>query len=148
MDIQIHSFDSIEKLAKNPFTRVTALISIGDVNSEPPTLVHKPKQILRLNFDDIYLSDIDYENCGSYAFRLFSLQQAKQIVDFVYKHKDEVDLFICQCQYGQSRSAAVAAAIKEHFDHNGIEIFADERYCPNNNVFHLMTDAFNSKECS
>ena len=35
---------------------------------------------------------------------------------------------ICQCEHGQSRSAACAAAIKEHFEKSGIEVFADYRY--------------------
>ena len=48
---------------------------------------------------------------------------------------------ICQCDYGQSRSAACAAAILEHFERNGISIFADYRYYPNQLVFNKVLKA-------
>ena len=54
--------------------------------------------------------------------------------------KDGLDI-ICQCDYGQSRSAACAAAILEHFESNGISIFADYRYYPNQLVFNKVLEA-------
>ena len=36
---------------------------------------------------------------------------------------------------------AAAAAIWEYFMHNGIQIFADYRYCPNQLVFNTLYDA-------
>ncbi|NLB62365.1 MAG: hypothetical protein GX802_08150 [Clostridiales bacterium] len=50
---------------------------------------------------------------------------------------------ICQCEYGQSRSAACAAAILEHFNNNGISVFADYRYYPNQLIFNKMLEALN-----
>ena len=109
---------------------------------------HKPAHILRLEFDDIILSEIDYEFSGWYAFRLFSEEQANQIAEFVYRHRKDRGTLICQCHFGRSRSAAVAAAIKEHFDHNGIEIFADEQgqYCPNIYVFRQTLRAMRNQQ--
>ena len=48
---------------------------------------------------------------------------------------------ICQCEYGQSRSAACAAAILQHFEKNGISIFADYRYYPNQLVYNKIFEA-------
>jgi hypothetical protein len=48
---------------------------------------------------------------------------------------------ICQCDFGQSRSAACAAAILQHFEGRGIDIFADYRYYPNQLVYHKIFDA-------
>ena len=48
---------------------------------------------------------------------------------------------LCQCEYGQSRSAACAAAILEYFDATGISVFADYRYYPNQVVYHKVMDA-------
>ena len=48
---------------------------------------------------------------------------------------------ICQCEYGQSRSAGCAAAIREHFYSDGIKIFADYRYYPNQLVYNKVFDA-------
>ena len=42
---------------------------------------------------------------------------------------------------GQSRSAACAAAILEFYEKNGISIFADYRYYPNQLVFNKVKKA-------
>ena len=148
MKVEIHSIQSLKQRAHKPFAPDTALISIGDMGTELPPLEYKPAHILRLEFDDVTLSEVDYESSGQYAFRLFSEDQANQIADFVYRYWESCGTLLCQCHYGQSRSAAVAAAIKEHFYHNGIEIFADEkeRYCPNVYVFRLTLRALRNRE--
>lgn len=148
MKIEIHSIQSLKQRAHKPFAPDTALISIGDFGKELPLLEYKPAHILRMEFDDVTPSEIDYESSERYAFRLFSEEQANQIADFVYRYWESRGTLLCQCHYGQSRSAAVAAAIKEHFYHNGIEIFADEkeRYCPNVYVFRLTLRALRNRE--
>ena len=148
MKVEIHSIQSLKRLAHKPFAPDTALISIGDFGTELPQMEYKPAHILRLEFDDVTLSEVDYESSGQYAFRLFSEDQANQIADFVYRYWENCETLLCQCHYGQSRSAAVAAAIKEHFYHNGIEIFADEqeRYCTNVYVFRLTLRALRNRE--
>jgi len=55
MKIEIHSIRSIEKRALHPFAPNTILISIGDIDAEPPRLDNKPDHILRLTFDDFTL---------------------------------------------------------------------------------------------
>lgn len=148
MNVEIHSIQSLKRRAHKPFAPDTALISIGDFGKELPLLEYKPAHILRMEFDDVTPSEIDYESSERYAFRLFSEEQANQIADFVYRYWESRGTLLCQCHYGQSRSAAVAAAIKEHFYHNGIEIFADEqeRYCPNVYVFRLTLRALRNRE--
>lgn len=148
MKVEIHSIQSLKRRAHKPFAPDTALIRIGDFGKELPLLEYKPAHILRMEFDDVTPSEIDYESSERYAFRLFSEEQANQIADFVYRYWESRGTLLCQCHYGQSRSAAVAAAIKEHFYHNGIEIFADEqeRYCPNVYVFRLTLRALRNRE--
>lgn len=148
MKVEIHSIQSLKRRAHKPFAPDTALISIGDFGKELPLLEYKPAHILRMEFDDVTPSEIDYESSERYAFHLFSEEQANQIADFVYRYWESRGTLLCQCHYGQSRSAAVASAIKEHFYHNGIEIFADEqeRYCPNVYVFRLTLRALRNRE--
>ena len=148
MKVEIHSIQSLKRRAHKPFAPDTALISIGDFGKELPLLEYKPAHILRMEFDDVTPSEIDYESSERYAFRLFSEEQANQIADFVYRYWESCGTLLCQCHYGQSRSAAVASAIKEHFYHNGIEVFADEqeRYCPNVYVFRLTLRALRNRE--
>ena len=71
MKVEIHSIQSLKRRAHKPFAPGTALISIGDFGTELPPLEYKPAHILRLEFDDVTLSEIDYESSGRYAFRLF-----------------------------------------------------------------------------
>lgn len=60
-------------------------------------------------------------------------------------NKDKAETIICQCEYGQSRSAAIAAALSEFFWKSGIDIFADDRYFPNKLVFRLTLQALNER---
>lgn len=137
MEIQVYSQWKLEELAEQPFDTPTALISIGGVDSAPPALLHRPQHMLRLEFDDARRS--------SGAKHLFTPEQGKQIADFVYAHKDSVETLICQCLLGRSRSAAVAAAIREHFGLDGMELFIDGEHCPNLFVFSIVLNALEQR---
>jgi hypothetical protein len=67
--------------------------------------------------------------------------EADEVAAFIYQAKAEELSLICQCEYGQSRSAGCAAAVLEHFAGRGIRIFADYRYYPNQLVYHKVKDA-------
>ncbi|MBQ8207522.1 MAG: hypothetical protein IJZ89_02170 [Clostridia bacterium] len=69
---------------------------------------------------------------------MLSDEQAKQISDFYREVKDDVDIIICQCEHGQSRSAAIAAAILEYEYKKGIDIFANDDYFPNKVIFRKV----------
>ena len=161
MKIEIHSIESITTRSMLPFKLKTILISIGDTGAQPPMLINKPDHILRLNFDDITLEEAKtelglplditsseekiIETLRIRNIQLFNDEQAWQIAEFVLQHKVDTDVLICQCHYGQSRSAGCAAAIAEYFNGNGIDIFADERFYPNRLVYHKVIKAL--EEC-
>ena len=69
------------------------------------------------------------------------LPEADKLAEFIYDAKKMGFDIICQCEYGQSRSAGCAAAIREHFYGDGIKIFADYRYYPNQLVYNKLYDA-------
>lgn len=148
MDIEIHSMQSLKQRACKLFAPGTALINIGELGTALPQMEYKPEHILRLEFDDITPAGIDCEYSGKYAFRLYSVEQAKQIANFVYRYRNNCGALLCQCRFGRSSSAAVAAAVKEHFGHNSIEIFADEQeqYYPNTYVFRLTLQALQERK--
>jgi predicted protein tyrosine phosphatase len=162
MKLEIHSFESIQERALTPFEPRTSLISIGDPYAPPPELKYKPDHTLRLAFDDITMEEIkerlldlpeylktDDAQLLKYMPRqnifIFDDQKAQQIAEFVLKYKDETDTLICQCEYGQSRSAGCTAAIAEYLYGNGIEFFADDRYFPNRLVYHKVLEALKEK---
>ena len=67
--------------------------------------------------------------------------EADALAAFIYRAREEGREILCQCEYGQSRSAGCAAAILEHFGRRGIDVFADYRYYPNQLVYHKVFDA-------
>jgi hypothetical protein len=76
---------------------------------------------------------------------MISQDQANEIASFYMDHKDNISTLICQCEHGQSRSAAVASAIWEYRSKQGIKIFADDRYYPNKVVFRKVLAALQNK---
>lgn len=144
MNIIIHSRDTILKLLNGDFPNNVAVISFYD-----PELCEIDKSYVPVDYlgkaDRIFqipLADIDFESLGEYnlSYETFFPESA-DLARFIYSaYKDGFDI-ICQCEYGQSRSAGCAAGILEHFYKNGISIFADYEYCPNQMVFHKVFDA-------
>lgn len=157
MKLEIHSLKSVEKKSKEPFLPHTTLISIGSPDMAPPKLLHKPEHMLRLVFDDITPEEaverlelspsilkrtsvlhLLLRNFNTY---IFDDEMAKKTAKFIMDYAPETDVFICQCEHGQSRSAACAAAIAEAFGGYGEVIFKDKRYCPNRWVYQKLLAA-------
>ncbi len=85
-----------------------------------------------IDFDDLTDSGIPYADF---------FPEADALAEFIYAAYTSSSDIICQCEYGQSRSAGCAAAILEHFYHTGITVFTDYQYYPNRVVYHKVLDA-------
>ena len=152
MKILIRSRKAIEKMSKSPFPKGTALISITDANDSPVNFENEPDFLLRLAFDDVdndVFADESIDNLTQVEivemekkYNMLSEEQANEIAFFYENNKDNISTLICQCEHGQSRSAAVAAAILEFRSRRGIKIFSDDRYFPNKVVFRKVLGAF------
>ena len=93
------------------------------------------------------INDIDIEILGDYGLTYDTyFPEADELAKFIYKAKQYGCDIICQCEYGQSRSAACAAAILEQFYKTGVSVFADYRYYPNQVVYHKVFDALGKVE--
>ena len=149
MKIQISSRNKIEKFCSSPMQQEVALISITDYDEDFATLKYKPKFLLQLAFDDVPVGDGFIEETGrnlteaeiarlEEKYHSITNDQVEQIVKFYHEIKDSVDLLVCQCEHGQSRSAAIAAAIMEHESRTGIDIFANDWYYPNKSLFRKV----------
>ena len=146
--ILIKSRDAIEKMH---FAPKTAVISITDAAWNYAKLKSEPNYVLRLAFDDVdndIFADVTEAEREVVAnkYHMLSDEQAKQIAEFYAKIHDKVDIIICQCEHGQSRSAAVAAAILEYRSRSGIKIFAHDKYYPNKAVFNKVLQALKAIE--
>lgn len=90
--------------------------------------------------------DIDIEALPSFGYTYESyFSDVNELASFIVQAVEEDMDILCQCDYGQSRSAACAAAILEHFERKGITIFADYRYYPNQLVFNKILEALKAK---
>jgi len=103
----------------------------ADVNTEGGI-----KALMRLQFWDInnlaaYEHDTRYD---TFSKAMFDDVLAKRIVDFVRLHMHKVEIIICQCEAGRSRSAGVAAALAKCLTGDDTRFFK-EPYNPNSLVY-------------
>ena len=157
MKIYIKSRKEIEAICNSDTSfQNSAVISISDYGCDFALLKYKPYFLLQLNFDDVD-NDVLLDEAGGNPtleqikqieekYHMFSDELAKRIATFYFSVSSDVDVLICQCEYGQSRSAAVAAAIMEYENKNGINIFADDKYYPNKVVFRKALKALHERK--
>ena len=132
MKVSILSKSELYKLIENnELTNKSAIVSFADEEDE---FLDFPKDIdvLKVVFYDIRPSSVVKEHYDSL------LPEAKDIASFVSQKINEGKDIICQCDYGISRSAGLAAAILERYAHKGLEVFADYRYTPNLFVYNKV----------
>lgn len=148
MNVFIYSREEIESIiSEGKFPENTAVVSFFDpaIKRIDPDYTHIDYSgvcdyVFYSELDDL---DIDALKDKGYTYDLY-FSEADEIAKFIYKAFNSGMDIICQCEYGQSRSAGCAAAICEHFFHNGIDIFADYRYYPNRVVYHKILDSLSN----
>ena len=152
MKIQIIGRREIEKMSREtPFSEKTAIICITDYENDFVKFKYKPDFCLQLRFDDVD-NDVIIDEAGisptegqivqiQKKYHMFTDDHAKEIASFYFSVCEEANVIICQCEHGQSRSAAIAAAIMEFKGRKGIVVFADDKYYPNKVVFRKTLKA-------
>lgn len=148
MNVKIYSRKAMEELLKDNVLENTAVISFYDPPSKKNSKIYVPVDYTG-KCDRVFsvgIHDIDLEVLGDYGLTYDTyFPEAEKLAEFIYKAKQDGLDIICQCEYGQSRSAACAAAILEHFYGTGISVFVDYRYYPNQVVYHKVFDALENK---
>lgn len=143
MKVDIYSRKEIINLINSDFPKNTAVISFYDpegIRSDNEGAVDYKGRADMLMQVAVY--DIDIEILDDFGLTYDTyLPEADRIAVFIKRAAAMGYDIICQCCYGQSRSAACAAAILEHFEKRGIDIFRDYRYYPNQLVFNKIYDA-------
>lgn len=130
MNVKVMNRSQINKLLHTGFPENTVVISFFGFNEKPVWFEHgehKPVAWIRKDIDDLMWVD-DLENWHKKDF--------EDIARFILNNKDRN--FICQCEMGVSRSAATAMAILEFFDRKWLDIYMDDKYSPNRNVFKAV----------
>lgn len=144
MKVSIYSRKAMEQLLNSDFPDNVAVISFCDPEDSCGNVTHKPvdytgktKRVLLVAIHDIDLAVLPEFGLTYETY----FPEADSVAEFIYDAKNDGMDIICQCEYGESRSSACAAAILEHFYKNGISIFTDYRYYPNQVVYHKVFDA-------
>ncbi len=146
MEVQIYSREAIEKLLQGEFPKNTAVICFYTPPSKRSVDAFKPVDYKDKAESVFYvpIHDIDIEILDDFGLTFDTyFPEAVELARYIYNAKEQGFDIICQCEYGQSRSAACASAILEHFYKSGITIFADYRYYPNQLVFNKVLMALN-----
>ncbi len=141
MKVEIYSRENIKKLIACGFPAKTAVISFHDPIDGRISAEYHPvdyKGVCERLFY-VPIRDIDIDILGEYGLTEETyFPEVDHLAKFIMSAVNDGYGIICQCEYGQSRSAACAAAIKEFYDKSGIDIFADYRYYPNQLVFNKV----------
>lgn len=77
--------------------------------------------------------------------KIFNSTHVKEILEFVFKHLNEIELIVCQCDMGLSRSAAVAAALSKILNGNDEEFF-ESPYIPNKLIYKTILDEYQNSQ--
>lgn len=144
MHVDIYSRKAVEALLEKGFPENTAVISFYDPPNIRTGAVTKPVDYQgkaeRVFYIPIY--DIDIEVLPDFGLTYDTyFPEVDRLAEFIMQAcADDLNI-ICQCEYGQSRSAACAAAILEYFFSRGISVFADYRYYPNQLIYNKIKNA-------
>ena len=148
MKITIHSRRALEKRLETDNLTNAAIISFydpawhGRAAGTPVNVADKCRCAMQ-----IALHDLDPEALAEVHLTKESyFPEATDLAAFIENAWQAGLEIICQCEYGQSRSAGCAAAILQHYTKNGIDIFADYRYYPNQLVYHKVYDALQAQK--
>lgn len=136
MTITICSREDILRLCTRGIPKNAAVISFCDTSLSPVEFPESDR-VFRAAVDDLdedELADMGLDEEGFFP-------EADALADFIRAAAAEGRDFICQCEYGQGRSAACAAAILEYACHSGISVFADSRFYPNRLIFNKLYSA-------
>jgi hypothetical protein len=143
MEVKIYSRKAIKELIEKGFPKNTAVISFYTPKNK------RDYAEKRVDYSGVCgrvfyvgIPDVDIEILSDYGYTYDTyLAEADDLAKFIYEARENGLDIICQCDYGQSRSAACAAAILQYYEGRGIDIFADYRYYPNQLVYHKIFDA-------
>ena len=141
--VRIMSRDDAELLIyEERFPENAAVISFGDPVERRLTGLYPVNydgacgHVFRVDIEDTDKDSLD--ECG--GFEDF-FPEAEDVAKFIRENMKAGRDIICQCEYGVSRSAGCAAAVREFFFGDGIRVFADYSYMPNQIVFNKVYDA-------
>jgi predicted protein tyrosine phosphatase len=123
-----------DQITKYKIDEPHILISISSPDSRKPSIMHNSSclETLYLVFHDL---ERPYPQMNA---RLISKSDAEAIWESINEYKDKIEVIICQCEAGISRSAGVAGAISKVL--NGDDSYFFKKYLPNMLVYRTVLE--------
>lgn len=123
-----------------------AFISITSPNQPDIEFAHNPLQVgvIHLKFYDVdftdkRMSEPEKETVEEmYGHGKFTREQARAVIDFALDIKDKIEILVCHCEAGVSRSSGMAGALSLIVNGSDKEIFDNPRYIPNMFVYRTI----------
>ncbi len=135
MEFFVYSRRALEAVQPHDVPHVIISITSGSEDVARFRVNEHCRGILRISFPD---ADAASEN--SPEADLFSPHHARQVWDFVLRHRDAVQRIVIHCDAGISRSPAVGAALARTFGTDDSEFFTG-KYRPNMRVYRLLRES-------
>ena len=107
------------------------LVEFVATKTEPADVQDDPHRLSHLI---LVVDDIDKPVEG---LNLFNKEDAAYIVDTIANLKESVNMVVCKCDAGRSRSAGAAAALDRFFN-NDDRFTANPKYNPNVHILNVL----------
>jgi len=137
MQVRIYTREEVETLLRQEFRDKVAVISFYDLGTEPVDISSTSYEAIQISAEDIELDTLDLHG---FTYETY-FPEAEVLAHFVFYAKTAGLEIICQCESGRGLSAGCAAAIRQFFDRDGIEVFANYDYSPNRLIYHKILNA-------
>lgn len=134
MEFFVYSRRALEAVQPHEVPHVIISITSGVEDVARLRTNEHCRGILRLSFPDADVASDRFTDAD-----LFSKHHARQVWDFVLRHRDAVKRVVVHCDAGISRSPAVAAALARALGGDDAEFFAG-KYQPNMRVYRLVLE--------
>jgi predicted protein tyrosine phosphatase len=140
MELFVYSRHAVEAVRPHEVPHAIVSITSGAADVARLRINDQCLGVLRLSFPDAEEPSEAFPEAA-----LFSSEHARQIWDFVLRHRETVERIVVHCDAGISRSPAVAAAIARTLNGDDAEFFGG-RYSPNMRVYRLLLGSAPSLE--
>lgn len=90
-------------------------------------------------------TDEDIPNHPTFGKRpIMTEEHAFELLEFVFKHQDQISMIICQCDGGVCRSSGTAAALSLILNGRGADswVFENAQFIPNMWVYRMILNTF------
>lgn len=138
-----------QAVAGNRILEPHIIISIFTPGDDPPKVCQNgcTMEVVQLAFDDLEGPPGPATQLALGNPVLFGDEEAKAIADKVeFWYRNSVDIFVCHCDAGISRSSGVAAALSKHYTGTDSNFFNSNIYRPNMLVYTKVLNALHETQ--